>query len=173
LDELNTLSNRFPDPFYVDDETKNKCMEDLQYWKGKDLRSLYDRAIEETAPESLNIYGHGIGGPNVESFSHMHLGYDTLIRKGMSGLIKDIEERKAALDIGDPDFVKKMSFYNSCLIVCDAYKIFAERYAAHAEKLAAAEEDEAIQMIWFAQILAIIESGLRGAFGQTGDLTES
>jgi formate C-acetyltransferase len=116
----------------------------------------------------------------------MHLGYDTLIQKGISGLIKDVEERKAALDIGDPDFVKKMSFYNSCRIVCDAYAIFAERYAAHAEKLETDEEDEAIrsgyqkaaevcrnvgsgpaktfhealQMIWFAQVLAIIESGL-------------
>jgi formate C-acetyltransferase len=85
----------------------------------------------------------------------------------------------------------KSLFYLSCLTVCDAFSIFAERYGAHAEALASAEKDQsisagyaevakvcrhvaskpaetlhqALQTIWFAQLMASIESGTAAAFG--------
>jgi formate C-acetyltransferase len=133
----------------------------------------------------------GLGGAPLGSPAHIHLGYDGLIQEGMSGLRKEIEGKKAALDMGDPGFMDKSLFYLSCLICCDAFSIFAERHAAHAETLASAEKDEAIragyrkvaevcrhvaskpaetlhqalQAIWFAQVLAIIETGICAAFG--------
>ena len=181
MPELDSLPTRFPDPIQVDATAKRKHEEARAYWHGKSMPEVARKTFGLVIPEAMRV-GVGEGGYPA---SHIHLGYDGLIQKGISGLRKEIEDRKAALDVGDPAFMDKSLFYLSCLTVCDAFSIFAERYGAHAEALASAEKDQsisagyaevakvcrhvaskpaetlhqALQAIWFAQVLAALEAG--------------
>ena len=189
LPELDSMGTRFPDPIQVDAEAKRKHEEIAAYWQGKTLPEAADKALELIMPEAMRA-GLAFGLP---PYSHLHLGYDGLIQKGISGLRTELEDRKAALDVGDPDFMDKSLFYASCLTACDTFTIFAERYGAHAEALASAEKDQsisagyaevakvcrhvasrpaetlhqALQAVWFAQVLALTECGIAGlGFGR-------
>ena len=186
LPELDSMGTRFPDPIQVDAVAKRKHEEIHAYWQNKTLPEVVNTTLELAIPEAMKAR---VGSGHYPS-THIHLGYDGLIEKGISGLTKALEDRRTALDAGDPDFMAKSLFYQSCLIVCDAFSIFAERYGAHAEALASAEKNQsisagyaevakvcrhvaskpaetlhqALQTIWFAQLMAAIESG-NPAFG--------
>jgi pyruvate-formate lyase len=190
MNELDNLSTRFPDPIFVDETTRAHYKELLPYWNDKTMHAIWHRDMAAKEPGALAIRQHGGTAAYLASFCHMHLGYDTLIQKGIRGLKKEIETLKAGLKPDSPNFKEKSIFYDSCLIVCDAYSTFAKRYAMHAENLSISEKDEtlranyievaeicgnvatrpvgsfheALQAIWFAQLLAVVESGLT-AFG--------
>ena len=47
---------------------------------------------------------------------HMALDYEKLIKVGVNGLIKEVTERRAALDINEPENLPKDEFYEGCLV---------------------------------------------------------
>jgi len=73
---------------------------------------------------------------------HLCLDFEKLLRVGVNGLRKEIEEKKAALDLNDamvyPDYevIKKYEFYQCLLIELDAVLDLAARYAKRAKELA-------------------------------------
>ncbi len=117
---------------------------------------------------------------------HLVLGHRYLITEGFAGAKK---RAQANLEkVGDDPDAK--AFLESVIMCCDAAKNFAERYADLAEKKARDEKDpsrkkelleiaercrhvpylpprdfrEAIQWVWFTQVLAIISYGMTGIF---------
>ena len=71
---------------------------------------------------------------------HMALDYEKLIKVGVNGLIKEVEERRAALDLNVPENLSKDEFYEGCLAELNALCVLAKRYSEAAAKLA--EETE-------------------------------
>ena len=71
---------------------------------------------------------------------HMALDYEKLIKVGVNGLIKEVEERRAALDLNVPENLSKDEFYEGCLAELNALCVLAKRYSEAALKLA--EETE-------------------------------
>ncbi len=68
--------------------------------------------------------------------SHMAIDYELLLREGVSGIRRDIEERAE----GETDEDKR-AFYEGCVGCLDAVIVFAQRYAEHAGLLAAQCKD--------------------------------
>jgi formate C-acetyltransferase len=117
---------------------------------------------------------------------HLVLGINNVIEKGFRG-IKESALEKKALHVGDSG---KTSFYDAVVITCDAVKRFADRFARLASDMAEKETDkhrqlellamannlnrvpwetprnfyEAVQFLWFTQVMAIISFGVVGNF---------
>lgn len=68
--------------------------------------------------------------------SHITPHYGLLIKKGVSGIIRDIDSKLSC----ETD-IKKRDFYSAAIIVLSGLVRFAERYAIEAKKLADAEKD--------------------------------
>ncbi len=73
---------------------------------------------------------------------HIALNFEKLLRLGISGVKREIEEKMNALDLDDVEFypeyseLRKYEFYKCMLIELDAVLDLAERYAIYARELA-------------------------------------
>ncbi|MBN1641071.1 MAG: hypothetical protein JXA09_07535 [Anaerolineae bacterium] len=74
--------------------------------------------------------------------AHMAIDYDRLIRLGIDGTRRQIDEYRARLDLARPEDLEKDAFYRACLIALDGVVACAHRYAEEAEALAAVEPGE-------------------------------
>ncbi len=79
--------------------------------------------------------------PHKGQSAHMTLDNELILRRGLAGIAADIRARVAALDLADPDDQAKERFYAACLMALEAVGRLAQRYAAHAADLVAAEAD--------------------------------
>ena len=83
---------------------------------------------------------------NCPRTSHLAMDLDKLLRVGVEGLVAEIKEKEAALDLDDedayPDYevIKKYDFYESCLLELNAVLDLEKRYAAYAKELAETAE---------------------------------
>jgi formate C-acetyltransferase len=117
---------------------------------------------------------------------HLVMGINNVIEKGFRGIKESALEKKAlhAQDAG------KTAFYDAVIIACDAVKRFAQRFSRQASDMADRETDkrrgqelramasnlsrvpwdlprnfyEAVQFLWFTQVIALISHGVAGIF---------
>ncbi len=73
--------------------------------------------------------------------SHMAIDYEKLLSLGTSGIIREIEEKRACLDLDDPENIEKDDFYRACAVSLSALERFAGRYSEFALKLSETESD--------------------------------
>ncbi|MGC7873756.1 glycyl radical protein [Desulfosporosinus sp. SYSU MS00001] len=141
-EELETINERRYDPFYLKPEDRRIFEEEIRpYWQGK---STYEEWLAQIPEDTRIMRDHGIIYINrkaVRGWGETTAGYEWLIREGVSGIQKQVEERKAALDMTKPGDYEKDYYLNALLIVAEGLRILGERYALEAEKLAAAEEN--------------------------------
>lgn len=112
------------------------------------------------------------------------MNYERILKDGLKGCEKRVKEYKASLDLTDPKSIDKYCFYNAVLIVLEAVRNFANRYSVLAKDLAEKELNqerkielleisricskvpyepaetfrEAVQSVWFIQLILQIES---------------
>jgi formate C-acetyltransferase len=89
----------------------------------REWRLLREYAVQ-TAPA---LYGQA---------SHMTIDYELLLNRGAEGLMAEIRDFRAKLDITGREDLEKDNFYASCLRSLEGLIRFAERYALEAERLA-------------------------------------
>jgi formate C-acetyltransferase len=115
--------------------------------------------------------------------AHLAVDYRTVLEVGLEGYRKRTLHEKANLDLTEPESIDKYQFYNAILIVLDAVQTYAERFSALAKQLAetatperkaelleisricakvpnqpAETFQEAVQSVWFIQLILQIES---------------
>ena len=116
--------------------------------------------------------------------AHLSVNYERILKEGLKGYEARAKAARAALDLTDPDAIDKNIFYQAVQIVIDAVKNFAQRYSHLASELAeqttdeerraellemsritarvpyepAASFREAVQSVWFIQLILQIES---------------
>ena len=123
---------------------------------------------------------------------HLVLGHENVIREGFNGIKKRAKRHLKRLDLTNPspDDQKKNSFLKAVIICCEAAIGFARRFAEEATKLAERETNakrkaellkiaencrwvpanpprtfyEAVQCLWFTQVIAQISYGMAGTF---------
>nr|WP_088225978.1 formate C-acetyltransferase/glycerol dehydratase family glycyl radical enzyme [Desulfosporosinus sp. FKB] len=141
-EELETINERRYDPFYLKPEDRRIFEEEIRpYWLGK---STYEEWLAQIPEDTRILRDYGVIYINrkaVRGWGETTAGYEWLIREGVSGIQKQVEERKAALDITKPGDYENDYYLNALLIVSEGLKTLGERYALEAEKLAAAEEN--------------------------------
>jgi len=188
LTELDTLSTREGDKYFVTEEDKKVLREVLPQWKGK---SIEDKVLNALPEEALIAYKTGLidSGYIANGSGNYAPNYEKILKKGMYGIMEEIKEKMKSLNITNPEDYRKYLFYKAALICCEAAIIYARRYAELAREMAERETrekrrdellliaqncervpayparnfPEALQSIWFVHILAHWE--VHGAAG--------
>ena len=115
--------------------------------------------------------------------AHLAVDYEQLLKIGLVGYEKRVRQLKAELDLCVPENIDKYVFYKAVLIVIEAVKTYADRFSLLAQEMAenaqshrkdelleisnicskvpyepASSFKEAIQSVWFIQLILQIES---------------
>jgi len=181
LRDLDTFGTRDQDRFVSTEEEKIEIRELLSYWIGKTVGA---RITQLMTPVAMALGKEYMPGTSFMGFGHVTVDYGKMINKGVKGIKKEIEERVARLDPYDSHDFLKYETYDAMNITLDAIVKFAHRYAKFAGVLASKESDpqrkqeleqiasncervpehpartfwEALQTMWFVQVVLLIES---------------
>lgn len=129
----------------VSEEDKAVIRDCCEYWHGKSLFDRWQAAI----PDELKFAnGPVIGGGgfclNTQYFGHISTDFEVVMQKGISGLMRDIDDSIARFEkdtIGNVESFNKVQYLKSMKISLGAIVKFANRYADEAERLAGLEAD--------------------------------
>ncbi len=140
--ELETISSRKYDPFYLKPEDKLMFEKEIKpYWAG---RSNYEEWLAQIPDSTRTLRDHGvvyIDRKAVRGWGETTAGYEWLIREGLSGIVKTIETERKKLDITRPGEYEKDYYLKALLVVAEGIAALAERYALEAEHMADMETD--------------------------------
>jgi formate C-acetyltransferase len=141
-DELDSISTRKYDPFYLSDEDKAVFLEEIKpYWKG---RSNYEAWLKQIPEDTKVLRDNGVVYINrkaVRGWGETTAGYRQIIQEGTVGIRQNIEKRRERLNLTAPGDYEKDRYLEAMLISAEGIEILAERYAKEAERLAAIEKD--------------------------------
>jgi pyruvate formate-lyase/glycerol dehydratase family glycyl radical enzyme len=182
--ELDIFETREFNRLKVSDEIKRIIRTEIYpYWKGKSvcdhLEAVRDSRIQQAVDTGLISNTH-----QWSAFAHVALSFYMVLDTGYEELKRIIHQKKSALDFTSPDYLKQKNFYDAAAITCDAVILYANRYSRLAHETAQAETDqkrktelqniseicarvparparnfrEAVQAVWFAQLIPQIET---------------
>lgn len=136
--ELDTISTRKFDPFFLSEEGKKVFKEEVSdYWKSKCMLDRW-RALAPDDMETLRDNGMiYIDRKAVRGYGETTPSWDRLLTLGISGVRKEVEEAIAKLDDAQVGDLEKMFFLQSELLVCEGIVTLANRHADLAEEMAA------------------------------------
>lgn len=184
LNELDLFEKRDGDVFYITEETKQQLREIAPFWENNNLRARGEALLPDEVSVFMETGVFGMEGKLNAGDAHLAVNYERLLAEGLKGYEERTKALKDALDFTDPESVDKNEFYKSVLIVIEAVHHFALRYSRLAEELAGKEKDpkrkaeleemsricskvpyepassfkEAVQSVWFIQLILQIES---------------
>lgn len=183
LDELDTFEKRDGDVFYITEQTKEDLRSIADFWKNNNLRARGMAYLPDEVKDIMATGFFGMEGKLNSGDAHLAVDYDTLLKQGLIGYKQRVEDLLSKLDLCDPDSLDKYQFYKAVLIVIEAVKIFAKRYADLAKTLSqnaqgprkaelleiaricnkvpyhpASTFYEGLQSVWFIQVILQIES---------------
>lgn len=184
INELDQFEKRDGDVFYITEKTKEQLREIAPFWQNNNLRARGEALLPEEVRVFMETGVFGMEGKLNAGDAHLAVNYERILKDGLKGYEKRVKECKAFLDLTDPDSIDKYCFYNAVLIVLKAVCDFANRYSVLAKKLAEKELNqerknelleisricskvpyepaetfqEAVQSVWFIQLILQIES---------------
>ena len=143
IDELDEFEHRDGDVFYITEENKRRLREIAPFWEHN---TVLDKGLAAFPPHSRLYYDLGIiksEGNITSGDAHCAVNYGDMLRVGLGDYKRRAEEKLAALDLTDYRNIHKSYFYRAVVIVVDAVRAFAKRYADLAFRMAQQEPDEA------------------------------
>lgn len=191
-EEIETISSRPQDPFFISDEDKKIMREELfPFWKGKSIDEYCEDQFREAGVWELS------GESFVSDCSYHQLngggdsnpGYDViLMKKDMLDIQKEAKEHLEKLNYENPDDIQKIYFYKSLIDTTEGVMIYARRMSEYAAQLAQKETNpkrkaelqkiseinakvpahkpetfwEAIQAVWTIESLLVVEENQTG-----------
>ncbi|MEG0813044.1 MAG: glycyl radical protein [Clostridium sp.] len=127
--ELDQFEKRDGDVFYITEETKAQLRELAPYWEHNTTK---DRGLAAMPHSSRIFYDLGIikaEGNITSGDAHLAVEYEKIIKLGLKDYERRTKEQMEQLNLTEMEDLKKLYFYEGILIVIDAVKGFAERYA--------------------------------------------
>lgn len=184
MNELDQFEKRDGDIFYITEKTKEQLREIAPFWQNNNLRARGEALLPEEVRVFMETGVFGMEGKLNAGDAHLAVNYERILKDGLRGYEKRVKEYKATLDLTNPDNIDKYCFYNAVLIVLKAVRNFANRYSVLAKDLAEKEMNqkrkielleisricskvpyepaetfqEAVQSVWFIQLILQIES---------------
>jgi len=183
IDEIDQFETREYNRLKVPSEVRSHLLEIENYWKGKTPHDYLNNERDQKAKQGFRC--GLLSNPHEWSgFAHVAMDYRKILKEGIGGLMRSVEEALAALRSDDCRLAEKQAFYHAELEVCQGLLSFAERYRqlilqqeaaetsvarrAELKNMAAVLETvplepartfhEALQSIWFLQLLPQIEA---------------
>jgi pyruvate formate-lyase/glycerol dehydratase family glycyl radical enzyme len=142
INELDQFEHRDGDVFYITEESKQKLRDIAPYWEHN---TLLDRGLSAFPPHSKLYYDLGIiksEGNITSGDAHCAADYGRMLQVGLKDYERRAKVKLDTLDLTDYKNIQKSYFYRAILIVTEAVKNFANRYALLAEEMAEKEKDE-------------------------------
>jgi formate C-acetyltransferase len=184
MKELDQFEKRDGDVFYITEKTQEQLREIAPFWQNNNLRARGEALLPEEVRVFMETGVFGMEGKLNAGDAHLAVNYERILKDGLRGYEKRVKEYKASLDLTDPESIDKYCFYNAVLIVLEAVRNFANRYSVLAQDLAEKELNqerkielleisricskvpyepaetfrEAVQSVWFIQLILQIES---------------
>lgn len=184
LNELDLFEKRDGDVFYITEETKSQLREIAPFWHNNNLRARGEALLPEEVSVFMETGVFGMEGKLNAGDAHLAVNCDRVLREGLKGYEERVKSLKASLDLTAPESIDKNIFYQAVLTVIDAVRAFALRYSRLAGEMAKKETDpkrkeelgeisricskvpyepaasfrEAVQSVWFIQLILQIES---------------
>ena len=184
MDELDLFEKRDGDVFYITEETKQQLRDIAPFWENNNLRARGEALLPEEVSVFMETGVFGMEGKLNAGDAHLAVNYERILSQGLKGYEAYTREMKEKLDLAQPDSVDKYVFYNSVLTVIEAVHTFTLRYSSLAKEMAEKETNparkeelleisricakvpyepahsfrEAIQSVWFIQLILQIES---------------
>ncbi|MCB2290782.1 choline trimethylamine-lyase [Clostridium sp. CS001] len=186
-DELDTISTRSQDPYFISEEDKKTMREELfPFWEGKSLAEECEKAFRtedlwefgaEACISDLTYHITSGGGDTSP-------GYDIILfKKGIYGVKAEAETCLAGLSVDKIEDKDKIDFYQAAIETCEGILTYAARLSAFAREMSEKEQDpkrkselekiaevnarvpgnppetfhEALQAIWTIQSLFLME----------------
>lgn len=187
--ELHTVSTREQDPYDLSAEDIATLEADIfPFWQGRSVDEIAETQLREAGLWDwsivcdLSIKTQNGGGDTCP-------GYDNLLLvKGFGGIKAEAQAHLSQLSMHNASHLAKIHFYKAMIETCEAAIAYAHRYADCAEQLAKKEKNakrkkelleiarvcrrvpehppetlqEALQSVWFAQSLFILEENQTG-----------
>ena len=140
--ELDTISHRPFDPFFLDDAGR-KIFTDIvkPYWKG---RSNYEKWLAQMPEDVAALREHTviyIDRKAVRGPGELTAGFDFLLEEGINGIVRRIDKKLTELDPAGPGNYPKIIYLRSLRIAAEGIIALAGRYADEAERLAGLAQD--------------------------------
>lgn len=183
IDELDKFEKRDGDVFYITDETKEQLRSIAPFWENNTLRERGEVLLPDEVQVFMETGFFGMEGKLNAGDAHLSVNYARLLKDGLAGYEARTKSLQAALDLTQPESIDKNIFYKAVLIVIGAVRDFSERYSTLAKELAGKAEGarreellemsriaarvpyapaqtfrEAVQSVWFIQLVLQIES---------------
>lgn len=140
--ELETISKREYDPFYLKEEDKQIFLEEIKpFWKGK---STYEKWLCQIPKETRILRDCGVLYINrkaVRGWGETTAGYEMILKEGIEGIQKRIEEIRKTLDITVPGDYEKITYLKALSYAADGIIRLSKRYSQEASRLAEIETD--------------------------------
>lgn len=184
IDELDKFEKRDGDVFYITEETKENLRSIAPFWKNNTLRDRGMNLLPECVQVFMETGFFGMEGKLNAGDAHLAVNYEKVLKYGLKGYKERARKLQSQLDLCEPDAIDQNVFYNAVLIVLEAVHTFALRYSQLAKEMAEKENNEkrkaelleisricqkvpyepadtfyeAMQSVWFIQLILQIES---------------
>lgn len=183
MDELDTFEKRDGDVFYITEKTKEQLRSIAPFWENNNLRARGEAMLPEEVSVFMETGFFGMEGKLNSGDAHLAINDERLLAEGLKGYEARAKDLKDKLDLCKPENIDKYHFYKAVLIVISAVKKFALRFSELAAQLAkeatgtrkeelenisricarvpyepATSFQEAVQSVWFIQLILQIES---------------
>lgn len=136
--EVDTISTRKQDPYYISEENKRELKEEIfPYWAGKSVSEHWLKQI----PPYIRELAVKTGIIDVEIKTQSAAGetapyWEMLMEKGLGQLKAEAHEAIRKLDETNPEEFEKITFFRSSLLTLDGMSIYITRFAHLAEEMA-------------------------------------
>lgn len=184
LNELDLFEKRDGDVFYITEDTKRQLREIAPFWENNNLRARGEALLPDEVSVFMETGVFGMEGKLNAGDAHLAVNYGRLLSEGLKGYEERAKKLRRELDLTDPESIDKQVFYKAVLTVIEAVHGFALRYSELAAQMAERETDskrkeellemsricgkvpyepadsfwEAVQSVWFIQLILQIES---------------
>ena len=184
LNELDLFEKRDGDVFYITEEIKEQLRTIAPFWENNNLRARGEALLPEEVSVFMETGVFGMEGKLNAGDAHLAVNYGRVLLEGLKGYEERVRRLRSELDLTDPEAIDKAVFYKAVLVVIDAVHQFAMRYSSLAKEMSEKETDparkaeleemsricarvpyepavsfrEAVQSVWFIQLILQIES---------------